>query len=236
MLIRSYLRLVKRLLLRSLCPILMILALNFSIIYYRIYSNRPTPTNDYPVEIHCNATPSVDKFLRGYKPYAFLGSQHDSARAEPTSERIRLLLDIVRSKEHQYQSLLHNFDVFDMSNPLASLKAYGSDASNIEEIRMLYNRYIKLAADGKTLQVTSDLIDYLRQISSYLSDGLRDRRIDKVIATPYSLCFAHRSVACSSLLCPVTRNRCSFWLAIRDSSTDYKAPFARWTRTGLTIE
>ena len=184
MLIRSYLRLLKRLVLRHLCPLLMILALICSIIYYRTYSDRPSSgsgTRIHAVEIHCNASPSVDKFLRGYKPYAFVGSKRDAARAEPTIERIRLLLEIVRSNEHRYQSLLQNFDVFSMSNPMASLKAYGSQASNIEEIRMLYNRYIKLAADGKTLQVNGDLIDHLRQISSYLSDGLRDRRISKVV-------------------------------------------------------
>ena len=184
MLIRSYLRLLKRLVLRRLCPILMILALICSIIYYRIYSNQPTSSSGARtrvVEIHCNASPSVDKFLRGYKPYALLGSKRDAARAEPTIERMRLLLEIVRSKEQRYQSLLQNFDVFSMSNPIASLKAYGSEASNIEEIRMLYNRYINVAADGKTLQVNGDLIDYLRQISSYLSDGLRDRRISKVV-------------------------------------------------------
>ena len=185
MMIRSYLRLGKRLVLRRLCPILMILALICSIVHYRMYSNqsvsRSWARND-AAETHCNVPPSIDKFLRGYKPYALLGSERDSARPEPTIERMRQLLEIVRSKEHRYQPLLQNFDVFSMSNPAASLKAYGSGASNVEEIRMLYDRYIKLAADGKTLQVNGDLIDHLRQISSYLSDGLRDRRIDKAIS------------------------------------------------------
>ncbi len=75
-----------------------------------------------------------------------LGNKPDLTGAEPTIERIRDLLEIIRSKEDKYQSILETLNVFNMLNPMKSLKSY-TDESNIDEIKILYNRFIKLISD-----------------------------------------------------------------------------------------
>jgi hypothetical protein len=123
----------------------------------------------------CHFKPSTDEFILKYKPVSLVGLKSEETRFEPTIERIRNLLEIIRSKEDTYQPLLRSFDVFDMMNPITSLKAY-TDESNIVEIKTLYNRYIKLMPDNKTIQIDHTIIDYLKQISSYLSDGIGNNR------------------------------------------------------------
>ncbi|CAF5221441.1 unnamed protein product, partial [Rotaria magnacalcarata] len=126
----------------------------------------------------CHFKPSTDEFILKYKPVTLVGLKPEETRFEPTIERIRNLLEIIRSKEDTYQPLLQNFDVFNMINPDITLKAY-ADESNIDEIKTLYNRYIKLMPDNKTIHVDRTIIDYLKQISSYLSDGLRNNRANR---------------------------------------------------------
>ncbi|CAF3478381.1 unnamed protein product [Rotaria socialis] len=127
---------------------------------------------------YCHFKPSTDQFIHKYKPYSLTANQSNVTRAIPTIERIRNLLELIRSKEDTYQPLLQNFDVFSMINPDISLKAY-TDESNIGEIKTLYNRYIKLMPDNKTIHVDHTMIVYLKQISSYLSDGLENNRTNR---------------------------------------------------------
>ncbi|CAF3959304.1 unnamed protein product [Rotaria magnacalcarata] len=122
--------------------------------------------------------PSTDQFIRKYKPYSLTVNRPNVNRVKPTIERIRNLLEIIRSKEDIYQPLLERFGVFDMTNPTASLKPY-TDESNIDEIKTLYNRYIKLMPDKKAIHVDRRIMHYLKQISSYLSDGLGNNRTNK---------------------------------------------------------
>ncbi len=51
---------------------------------------------------------------------------------------------------------------------------------HIDEIKIVYNRYIKLMSDNKTIQINQTFIDYLKKISSYLLDGLRNKRTNTV--------------------------------------------------------
>ncbi|CAF1482004.1 unnamed protein product, partial [Rotaria sp. Silwood1] len=136
--------------------------------------------NDPTFAIHnvnnrCYFKPSTNEFIFNYKTNSSIQNQPDRTRVEPTIQRIRNLLEIIRSKEDKYQSLLENFDVFDMLNPDRSLKPY-SFQSNIDEIKFLYNRFIKLMPDKKQFQIDQTFIDYLRNISNYLLDGLRNQR------------------------------------------------------------
>jgi hypothetical protein len=131
----------------------------------------------------CPASPSVDAFVQAYQPYTQLGQTVDLARVDPTIERIRTLLQIVRSKEDQYQSLLSMFDVFDMANASQTFIPYGVNQPNIDEIKLLYHRYIKLTADKTTMTVDDKLLNYLLKISSYLSDGLKHQRTNTVSET-----------------------------------------------------
>ncbi|CAF4499164.1 unnamed protein product [Rotaria socialis] len=137
------------------------------------YSLRAMNSDEY-----CHFKPSTDQFILKYKPYLLTANLSNVKRVKPTIERIRNLLEIIRSKEDTYQLLLERFGVFDMTNPTASLKAY-TDESNIDEIKTLYNRYIKLMPDNKTIHVDHTIIDYLKQISSYLSDGLENNRTNR---------------------------------------------------------
>ncbi|CAF4975037.1 unnamed protein product, partial [Rotaria sp. Silwood1] len=136
--------------------------------------------NDPTFAIHnvnnrCYFKPSTNEFIFNYKTNSSIQNQPDRTRVEPTIQRIRNLLEIIRSKEDKYQSLLENFDVFNMLNPNISLKSY-SFQSNIDEIKFLYNRFIKLMPDEKQFQIDQTFIDYLRNISNYLLDGLRNQR------------------------------------------------------------
>jgi len=69
-----------------------------------------------------------------------------------------------------------------MIDPEGSFKpyVYGSD---IDEIKMLYNRHIMLMGDHKTIQIGETFINYLRKLSSYLSDGLTNERTKIVSET-----------------------------------------------------
>ncbi|CAF1432215.1 unnamed protein product [Rotaria sordida] len=128
--------------------------------------------------IRCDFKPSTSEFILNYKTNSLIENQPDLTRVEPTIQRIRSLLEIIRSKEDKYQSLLETFDVFNMLNPNISLKPYSIE-SNIDEIKTLYNRFIKLMPDNKTIEIDQTFIDYLRKISNYLLDGLRDKRTNK---------------------------------------------------------
>lgn len=183
MLVRSYLRLISRLCFRHICPGIFLLICFYLILIYQDKSyeqlNDSTITTTKMIE-SCDYKPKIDEFILNYQPNILLGTKPDIRRAEPTVERIRTLLEIIRSKEAQYQLLLDNFDVFDMLKPMVSLKPYSTE-SNIDEIKTLYNRSIKLMPDKKTIDIDSKFIDYLRITSSYLSDGLRNQRTKQVI-------------------------------------------------------
>jgi hypothetical protein len=183
MLLILYLKLFTRLFFRRIFPTLFVLICIYLLFFYRGNSKKRSYhrfTTSITLKNQCNFKPSTDQFLLNYKPNILIGNQPDSARAEPTTERLRILLEILRSKEDKYQSLLESFDVFNMLNPTETFKAYTNE-TNIDEIKTLYNRYIKLMSDHKTVEINQTFIDYLKQISSYLSDGLRNKRTAKVI-------------------------------------------------------
>jgi hypothetical protein len=155
----------------------------YAVFVYHGNSNKQSPRSSTITTAirynQCDFIPSTDEFIRTYKSHVLLERKPDVTRVEPTIERMRNLLEIIRSKENRYQSLLETFDVFNMENPEISLKPYVY-GSNIDEIRILYDRYIKLLEDKKSIQVTETFIDYLGKISSYLSDGLRNQRTNIV--------------------------------------------------------
>ena len=178
MLLIAYSKSMARLLLRRLSPSICV----FTLLYFVfIYGGHPDEFSTTHVvrSAECDLKLSTDEFIRHYKPDKLLGTMNNSKRAEPTVERIRTLLEIIRLNESDYQPLLQSFDVFDMSDPNGTLKAYTGD-SNMDEIKLLYNRYIKLMSDGRTIKINETFIDYLRKTSSYLSDGLRNKRTEKV--------------------------------------------------------
>ncbi len=188
MLVRSYLRHISRLCFRNIGPGIFILICFYLIMIYQEKSydrlNHSSTTTTTTTTItkmieSCDYKPKTDEFILNYQPNRLLGTKPNIRRVEPTVERIRTLLEIIRSKEAQYQSLLEKFDVFDMLKPMVSLKAY-SNESNIDEIKTLYNRFIKLMPDKKTIDIDPKFIDYIRIISSYLSDGLRNQRTKQV--------------------------------------------------------
>jgi len=171
MLIIRYLNLIRRLLFRRICPAIL-LFLWFYVTFIS-YEKPSTPS------IQSNFKSLTDEFILQYKPYVLIGNTSDITRVEPTIERIRSLLEILRSKEDKYQSLLETFNVFNILNPMISLKSYTNE-SNIDEIKIVYNRYIKLTPDQKTIEINQTFIDYLKQISSYLLDGFKDKRTNQV--------------------------------------------------------
>lgn len=132
------------------------------------------------LEKTCEVCVSTDSFLQAYQSKSKLGVHADPTRAEPSVERIQQLLQIVRNKEPQYLSLLNYFDVFDMTDPMETIRNNDKRNSNIDEMKLLYNRYIQLSDDKRTVLVNESFIDYLRTVSNYLSDGLRDERTKKV--------------------------------------------------------
>ena len=173
----------RRFLIRHLCSVIfVILCACFIFLYYGkspepLIINRSTTT--VVLTTSCHFKPSTDEFLRQYQGQTIHGTQPDSSRAEPTVERLRKLFEILHSKEGKYQALLDTLDVFDMSKPMTSFKAY-TDQSNIDEIKNLYNRFVKLTTGNGTVEIDPSLIEYLKKISGYLSDGLREQRTKKV--------------------------------------------------------
>ncbi|CAF4330403.1 unnamed protein product, partial [Rotaria sp. Silwood2] len=129
--------------------------------YCRTQSCDPsfTTITDHDHHNPCYFKPSTNEFIFNYKTNSSMENQPDLTRVEPTIERIRNLLEIIRSKEDKYQSLLETFDVFSMINPDISLKPYSID-SNIDEIKTLYNRFIKLMPDNKKIEIDHTFIDY----------------------------------------------------------------------------
>jgi hypothetical protein len=194
MLIRVYLKHFGRLCFRRVCPGIFLLICFYLIFIYQENSfeqlDDSSSSSSAKMINSCNVKPSIDEFILNYKSNELMGTKPNIKRAEPTIERIRTLLEIIRSKEAKYQSLLEKFDVFDMLKPMLSLKPY-TDESNTDEIKTLYNRYIKLMSDKKTIEIDSKFIDYLRTTSSYLSDGLRNKRTKKVMKTKNPIKIIH---------------------------------------------
>lgn len=176
------LKLIRRFYLRRFVSTILFSIFVYLILLSRVYSGNKSNNSTLTTIKYingCHFKPSTSEFILQYKSNVSVGDQSDFTRVEPTVERIRSLLEIIRSKEDKYQSLLETFDVFNILNPTISLKAY-TDESNIDEIKSLYDRYIKLMPDKKMIQIDPTFIDYLRKISSYLSDGLRNHRTNQV--------------------------------------------------------
>jgi len=192
MLIRVYLKHFGRLCFRRVCPGIFLLICFYLIFIHQENSFEQLDDSSSSAKIinSCDVKPAIDEFILNYKSNELMGTKPNIKRAEPTIERIRTLLEIIRSKEAKYQSLLETFDVFDMLKPMLSLKPY-TDESNTDEIKTLYNRYIKLMPDKKTIEIDSKFLDYLRTTSSYLSDGLRNKRTKKVMKTKNPIKIIH---------------------------------------------
>ncbi|CAF4603767.1 unnamed protein product, partial [Rotaria sp. Silwood1] len=158
-------KLFRRFLFRRLFVTIVFFTCMYLLLFYRQYYDTqyydPSFTSITDHHKPCYFKPSINEFIFNYKTNSSVQNQPDITRVEPTIQRIRNLLEIIRSKEDKYQSLLENFDVFDMLNPDRSLKPY-SFQSNIDEIKFLYNRFIKLMPDKKQFQIDQTFIDYLR--------------------------------------------------------------------------
>ncbi len=190
MLVKLYLRHFVRLCFRNICPGMCLVSCIYLILISQNESGKrlddstttttTTTITTTTLSELCDYKPDTEDFILNYQPNVLLGTKTYVGRVEPTVERIRVLLEIIRSKEAKYQLLLNNFDVFDMIKPMISLKPY-TDESNIDEIKNLYHRFIKLMPDQKSINIDPKFIEYLQITSSYLSDGLRNKRTRQVI-------------------------------------------------------
>lgn len=187
MMVRSYLNLLRRLFIRrAFCVAIIIVYLLCLRIFYK--SSAKVSLSDSSTKISeerqqkakCDICVSTDEFLQAYQSKSKLGLQLEPTRAEPSVERLEKLFQILRKKESEYQSLLKTFDVFDMTDPMETIQNNEKRNSNVDEMKLFYNRYIHLSDDKQTVTVNRSFIDYLRTVSNYLSDGLRDQRTKKV--------------------------------------------------------
>jgi hypothetical protein len=123
---------------------------------------------------------SIDRFIQNYRPRAKIRNQFDGQRVDPSVERISKLFELLRAAETQYGSVMKAFGVFLFTDPNATLQAYENTSSNIDEIKQVYHRYIRLSNKGSQIHVDDTLLDYLKRISGYLTDGYQNQRTSHV--------------------------------------------------------
>jgi hypothetical protein len=97
----------------------------------------------------------------------------DDNRIKPTIERLNNLFRILISHEEKNRQLFDYLDVFRFTDISNTLRPYANDTEQFNSIYCLFQRYITIN-ESDHIDIKSDLIFYLKQISKYLSDGFRN--------------------------------------------------------------
>jgi hypothetical protein len=143
---------------------------------------QPVPQTRNAIVVHEDITvrrysSSIDQcnyddieFILNYQ--SSINESANDNRTKPTIERLNKLFRILISHEEKYRQLFDYLDVFSFTDIPNTLRPYANDTERLTNIYCLFQRYITINEKGY-IDIESDFIFYLKQISKYLSDGFR---------------------------------------------------------------
>ncbi|CAF0967251.1 unnamed protein product [Adineta steineri] len=91
-------------------------------------------------------------------------------RPQPTIERLKTLFSILIFHEEKYRKALDYLGVFRFTDLSHTLIPFANNTQRLHEIYCLFQRYITISDNGH-IDITPQFIEFLKQTSSYLSDG-----------------------------------------------------------------
>lgn len=94
----------------------------------------------------------------------------DDTRPYPTIERLHKLFRILISHEDKFRPAFDYLGIFRFTDLYNTLKSFANNTQRLHEIYCLFQRYITISDNGH-IDITKHLIEYLKQVSNYLSDG-----------------------------------------------------------------
>lgn len=111
----------------------------------------------------------TESLLR-YKSLQTLTSNTNDTRVNPTIERLHKLFKILISHEDKFRKALDYLGIFRFTDLYKTLRPFANNIQRLHEIYCLFQRYITISDNGH-IDITPHFIDYLKQVSNYLSDG-----------------------------------------------------------------
>jgi hypothetical protein len=107
--------------------------------------------------------------------YASSNSNNDT-RPKPTIQRLQKLFRILISYEDRYEKIFDYLNIFRFNNINNTLLPYVNNTQRLHNIYCSFQHYLPISDHGQ-IEIKENFIDYLKQISNYLSDGFRNERI-----------------------------------------------------------
>jgi hypothetical protein len=122
-------------------------------------------------QCHFDETESILRYTSSNNP-----SSNDS-RAKPSIERLNKLFQILISHEEKYRKIFDYLNIFRFTDISNTLHPFANNTERLKNISCLFQRYITISDHGH-IDIQPNFISYLKQVSSYLSDGFRDPHIN----------------------------------------------------------
>jgi hypothetical protein len=111
----------------------------------------------------------TESLLR-YKSLKSSTKNSDDTRPAPSIQRLHKLFSILISHEEKFRQALDYLGIFRFTNLYNTLHPFANNTERLHEINCHFQRYITISDNGH-MDITPQLIDYLKQVSNYLSDG-----------------------------------------------------------------
>ncbi|CAF2087443.1 unnamed protein product [Rotaria magnacalcarata] len=123
---------------------------------------------DHHLVDKCNFD-TTESILRYKSLKASNGDTNDN-RAKPTTQRLHSLFSILISTEEKYRKVLEYLGVFRFTDLYNTLIPFANNTQRLHDIYCHFQRYITISDNGH-IDIAPNFIDYLKQVSNYLSDG-----------------------------------------------------------------
>ncbi|CAF3315437.1 unnamed protein product [Rotaria socialis] len=99
---------------------------------------------------------------------------NNDSRPQPTIQRLNKLFRILISHEDRYRQIFNYLGIFRFSDFRNTLRPLANNTERLENILCRFQQYMNISDDGH-IDIKPSFIDYLRQVSIYLSDGFKNQ-------------------------------------------------------------
>lgn len=94
----------------------------------------------------------------------------DDIRPQPTIQRLQTLFKILIANEDKFRQPLDYLGIFRFNDLYRTLKPFANATDRLHDIYCLFQRFITVSDNGH-IDISPTFLTYLRQLSTYLSDG-----------------------------------------------------------------
>jgi len=143
----------------------------------KIFHNKPRSNK-------CNS--DEIEFLLSYTSVKNNYNDHNDKRPQPTIERLHQLFQILIDNEHKHSEIFDYLDIFRFTDIHNTLRPFANNTQRLDHIYCLFQRYINVSDNGH-VDIAPSLIDYLKQVSSYLSDGYESQHLNWNITSKHEI-------------------------------------------------